>query len=205
MPAPRSRPADVAPLPLHLWRRLDWRFLLPTLTPAGVACAGAVDDDLAAALPLLGTTVHRITGPGDWASVPDVEVVVLVRPEPADLAGAAAAVAPGGWVYAEVGRDLRRPRGYRTLPGWRRAFRAQGLTDVTASWHAPDLAHCSRIISVEARTVLRDALLRHDAVRFGAALSVAGRLAVRAGVFPFAVPEGSVVGRRPLESSGGTS
>jgi hypothetical protein len=199
-PVPGSRPADATRLPLHLWRRLDWRFLLPTLTPAGVACAGAVDDDLAAALPLLGTTVHRITGPADWAALSEgVEVVVLVRPEPADLAAAAAAVAPGGWVYAEVGRDLRRPRGFRTLPGWRRSFGAHGLIDVTASWHAPDLAHCSRIISLDARTVLRDALLRYDAVRFGAALSVAGRLAVRVGAFPFAVAEGSVVGRRPPE------
>jgi hypothetical protein len=58
---------------------------------------------------------------------------------------------------------------------------------------------------LDSRTVLRDALLRHDAVRFGAVLSVAGRLAVRAGVFPFAVAEGSVVGRRPVESSGSGS
>jgi hypothetical protein len=200
-----TQTADVAPLPLHLWRRLDWRFLLPTLTPVGVAYAGSVDDDLVAALPLLGTAVHRIAGPADWAAVQEgggVEVVVLVRPEPADLAAAVAALAPGGWVYAEVGRDLHQARGHRTLPGWRRSFERHGLTDVTASWHAPDLAHCSRIISLDARTVLRDALLRHDAVRFGRALSVAGRLAVRAGAFPFAVPEGSVVGRRPPEPGG---
>ncbi|SDC39519.1 hypothetical protein SAMN05660690_1254 [Geodermatophilus telluris] len=191
-------PADPAApdLPLHLWRRLDWRFLLPSTRLRVVACGGTPDDDLLAALRLLQVDVVR-PGP-DWRPVADAapDVVVLVQPTAADLAAAAAAVRPGGWVYAEVRRDLH-AAGPRTLLGWPRAFRAAGLTDVVAHWHAPDLRTCSRMVPLDAPALVRDALSRHGAVRFGRALSLAGRAAVALGVFPAGVPEGSTVGRRP--------
>jgi hypothetical protein len=195
---PPSPPADPAApdLPLHLWRRLDWRFLLPSTRLGVVACGGTPDADLLAALRLLGVPVVR-PGP-DWRPVAEAapDAVVLVQPDVADLAAAAAAVRPGGWIYAEVRRDLR-AGAPRTLLGWPRAFRAAGLTDVVAHWHAPDLATCSRMVPLDAPSLVRDALSRHGAVRFGRALSLAGRVAVALGVFPAGVPEGSVVGRRP--------
>ena len=192
-----------AALPLHRWRRLDWRFLVPTLQTAGVACAGDVDEELLAALPLLDPQVHRIREHGDWDRVAGAcSVVVLVSPDRQDVHAAAVTVRPGGWIYAEVSRQIRRRSGPRTLPGWRRAFRRAGLEEVTAYWHAPDFATCSRIIAVDADAAVREALSRYQDVRFGRLLSLAGRLALRLGLFPLAVREGSVLGRRPAGPAG---
>jgi hypothetical protein len=186
-----------AALPLHLWRRLDWRFLLPGLTPAGVTVAGDADEELLAALSLLSSQVHRITDPGDWDAVAGTcSVAVLVAPGREAVRAAAASLVPGGWVYAEVRRDLRRSSGPRTLLGWRRAFRRAGLDQVAAYWHAPDFATCSRIVSVGAGAAVRETLGRHQDIRFGRLLSLAGRIALRLGLFPLAVRDGSVVGRR---------
>lgn len=185
-------------LPLHLWRRLDWRYLLPVHRVGDVVLAGPADDLLEAALPLLGTSSCRIERREDWPSVREAaDVVVLVQPDDDDLRGAVAALRPGGWVYAEVRRDFRLPRGQRSLVGRRRAWRRAGLVDVAAHWHAPDFATCSRIVDLDQHTVVRNALGRHQAVRFGAALSLAGRTALRLGLFPLAVREGSLLGRRP--------
>jgi hypothetical protein len=185
-------------LQLHRWRRLDWRWLLPVPEVGDVVLAGPADALLVDALPLLGSSVHRVERREDWSAVAgSADLVVLVQPGDADLRGAVAALRPGGWVYAEVRRDLRAPRGRRTLLGHRAALRRAGLVDVTAHWHAPDFASCSRIVALEDRTVVRDALGRHQVVRFGAALSLAGRTALRLGLFPLAVREGSLVGRRP--------
>lgn len=190
-----------ADLLLPRWRRLDWRFLLPAIAPDRVACAGALDEALLQALPLLAPTVLTVRTPGDWSALTgSCDLVVLIRPQPADLAGAVATLRPGGWVYAEVRRELG-GRAPRTLAGWRRRFARAGLEEVTAHWHAPGFEACSRIISVDARAVVRDALGRHEAVRFGAVVSAVGRLALRLGLFPLAVPEGSVIGRRPEGSA----
>ncbi len=167
-----------------------------------MACAGAVDDELLAALPLLGTEVQRISERHDWvAATGRCSLVVLVGPSRPDLQAAAAMVRPGGWVYAEVKRRVLRFGAPRTLLGWQRAFRQAGLEEVATHWHAPDFATCSRIIAVDADAAVREALGHHQGVRFGWVLSLAGRLALRLRLFPLAVREGSIVGRRPAHGS----
>ena len=85
-------------LPLHLWRRLDWRYLLPVHRVGDVVLAGPADDLLEAALPLLGTSLRRIERGEDWPSVREAaDVVVLVQPDDDDLRGAVAALRPGGF------------------------------------------------------------------------------------------------------------
>jgi hypothetical protein len=194
-------PAEPVPaqLPLHLWRRIDWRFLLPTTTLRTVVCAGRPDDELRAALDLLGGRVVAVGGPAGWAAAAAAapDLVVLSSPDAADLARAVAAAPPGCWVYAEVRRSPLATDRPRTLLGWRRAFLDAGLVDVATHWHAPDFSITSRMVPLDAPVVVRDALSRHDGIRFGRALSLAGRLALRLGVFPAAVAEGSVLGRRP--------
>ena len=189
---------STAELPLQSWHRMDWRFLLPQLDPSAVACGGAVDDDLRSGLSQLGCPVHQVASPGDWQDVSGrCDVVVLVRPDRDDFLAAVAAVRPEGWICAEVRRTRPWRRGPRTLRGWRRHFARAGMEEIGWYWHVPDIATSSRIVSLDSRATVRDVLLRHRGLRFGRALSVLARLALALGLLPLALPEGSVVGRRP--------
>jgi hypothetical protein len=199
-PAPttgeRSEP-EPGGLLLHRWRRLDWHFLLPSSEWTRIACGGRVDDELGRALPLLAPEVHEVASAADWSALSgSCDVVVLVEPTPAQLALAVAALRPGGWLYAEVRRALR-SSGPRSLLGWRRALVRAGLEQVAVHWHAPGLADTQRIISVDAAVAVRHALGGHESFlkRLRAAVT---EVPLRCGLFPVVVPEGSVIGRRPL-------
>jgi hypothetical protein len=162
-----------------------------------------VDEDLMSGLALLGCPVHRVASAAAWADVSgQCEVVLLVRPSREEFQAAVAAVRPDGWVCVEVRRARPWGRGPRTLHGWRREFERAGLADVAAYWHVPDIATSSRIVSLDAPATVRDVLLRHRKVRFGRALSLLARLALRLGLLPLALPEGSLVGRRPAPEPG---
>ena len=190
---PSSAPRAPRARPLGSWRRIDWRFLLPSPELDKVLCGGRHDPDLRAALEMVGAQVMDTRGEGGA----EADVAVLVRPGRSDLEQAAAGVRPGGWVVAEVRAGPRAARGGQWgLPGWRRAFLAAGLVDVTAYWHAPNLVACSRILPLDVRPVVREALLRYHEERFGLLKSLAGRAALRLGLFGYLVPEGTVVGRR---------
>ena len=193
--ATTTRPPE---LPLQTWHRMDWRFLLPRLDPSAVACGGAVDEDLRSGLALLGCPVHQVTSPGDWQDLSGrCDVVVLVRPDRNSFRSAVAAVRPEGWICAEIRRTRPWSRGPRTLRGWRRQFERAGLDEIAWYWHVPDIATSSRIVSLDSPATVRDVLLRHRRIRFGRVLSLLARLALMLGLLPLALPEGSVVGRRP--------
>lgn len=197
-PEPAAAPTATAELPLQAWQGMDWRFLLPRLDPSAVACGGAVDADLLHGLSLLGCPVHPVTSPEDWCRISGrCDLVVLVRPRPDQFRAAVGAVRPGGWICAQVRRTRPWGRGPRTLRGWRREFGRAGLEEIGWYWHVPDIATSSRIVSLDARATVRDVLLRHHGVRFGRTLSSLARLALRLGLLPLALPEGSLVGRRP--------
>lgn len=51
--ASQTSPTGADALNLHLWRLLDWRFLLPELQPGSLGYGGNIGDDLMAALRLL--------------------------------------------------------------------------------------------------------------------------------------------------------
>lgn len=196
--APFLSPPPPPPLTLHLWRRLDWRFLLPELDPGPVAAAGRLDRELRMALTLLSPHVHQVISAGDWEDARGaMSIVVLVDPSPQELSAAASACRPGGWVYAEVRRSLRSAHGPRTLLGWRRAFSATGLKSVTAHWHAPTIAQSSRIISLDAKGAARGALRQFHRSPYRYVQAALGWLALEVGLLPIAAPEGSVIGCRP--------
>jgi hypothetical protein len=187
-----------ASLPLQVWQRMDWQFLLPPTEYGTVACAGAVDHELARGLALLGGAVHHVRSATDWRSLAgSCSLVVLARPQPEDIDAALSALRPGGWLYAEITRGSPFSRGPRTLSGWLRALRRTGLQEVAAHWHIPDIATSSRIVPFDAPVVIRDALLRLRSRRFGTAISAAARLAQRLGTLPLLAREGSVVGCLP--------
>jgi hypothetical protein len=182
-----------AQLRLHSWRRLDWRFLQPDLEPDTVAYGGAADAELVAALRLLDSDVRPLA---ELAVADRADLVVLVDPARHDLLQAVAAVRPGGWVCAEIRRSTV-PGRPASLWGWRRVFSDAGLDNVAVYWHAPTLASSARIVPVADPTAVLSTLRRHHGVRFGRAKAAVGRLALALRLFAVAIPEGTVVGRRP--------
>lgn len=198
---PEAPSAASAALDLHLWRRLDWRLLLPGLRTTRIAVAGAVDDELLAALRLLADDVQLPRTPAEWHALSGTcDAVVLVCPAPTDVGMASGAVRPGGWLYAEV-----RGRAGRTAPwtvaGWRTVFGDAGLQDVTGYWHVPGPGGPSTIVALDAVPAVRHVLGRERSGRLGTARArlAGGPLAAR--LLPRLVREGSVVGRRPLPLS----
>lgn len=196
-------PDDDAPetLDLHRWRRLDWRLLMPELGITRVACGGAVDAELRAALPLLTADLREPRTPADWLALAgSCDAVVLVHPIRAELRMAVEALRPGGWLYAEV---RRRPpvRGPATIAGWRAALRRAGLREVSAYWHLPGPNGPSEFVDLAAATALRHVVGRRgETRRRNIRARVAGAL-VTLGLLSFAIDEGSVTGRRPVAPS----
>ena len=173
---------------LHLWRRLDWRFLMPEPLAGTLLVAGRPDKLLLEALPLLdAVTVVRESPPADT-----VCTGYLVDPRPADLAAAVAVLRPGGVLYAEVSRRSR-----RTSPAaWGRAARGLGLLDVRVHWHAPDFAARTRVVPLDDRAAVLDTLSRHDGVRAGALRAGLAGAVYRMGALGDVIGHGSVLGRR---------
>jgi hypothetical protein len=190
---------DVDVLALHLWRRLDFRFLLPVFEPGRVGYAGNVNGETVAALRLLDPGATAIPADGTKTLKEEFDVVLLCSPARSTFESAIAALKPGGWMCAEIRSALIRPSGPRTLMGWERAFVRKGLKDVSVHWHAPGLDFPSRIVPIASATAVRDALSRHQRVRLGKAKELMGRTALALGLFAAAVPEGTVIGQRPLE------
>jgi hypothetical protein len=181
---------------LHLWRLLDWRFLLPTLQPSRVMYAGTVDLETIAALKLLDPQSSPLAPANPVPS--GCDVVFLRNPKREELMAAAAQVRPGGWICAEVKRSLNERSRPFTVAGWQRAFHLIGLQDVQAHWHPPTLAWSTRMVRVDDVTAVRDTLRRHQEVKFGRLKELVGVAALRLRLFAFAIPEGTVVGRRPV-------
>ena len=186
----------VARLPLQLWQRLDWRFLLPILEPRHVGYGGSVDDELLAAVRLLDPDASDVATRTVGRRY---DVIILASPGRSDLARSVSVIGPGGWVCAEVKRSGRVCGAPRTPWGWKRAFGAVGLDGVEVYWLPPRLEASTRIVPVASGTAVQSTLKRHQAVRFGWAKSVVGGLALKLGLFALALPEGTVVGRRSDE------
>lgn len=192
-----AAPGQPGALSLHLWRLLDWRFLVPVLQPRSVGYGGAVGPDLMAALQLLDPEAVRIQSPRHGTPAAEFEVVLLREPGLPLFEDAAAAVEPGGWMCAQVKRSFLRRSGPRTLAGWKRTFERHGFDDVSVYWHATSLDSPGRLVPTASATAVLDTLSLHKGIRFGLAKAAMARLALMVRLFDVAVPEGTVTGRRP--------
>jgi len=196
---PREATAEAGPgeaLSLHLWRLLDWRFLLPVLQPRTLGFGGKVSLEAESALRLLDPGAVRLpepgTGPGGTC-----DVVLLASPDGGEMESAGLALEPGGWICVEASRSLLRRSGPRTLRGWKRALERRGYQDVALYWNAPNRERTARLVPVESGVSIRDTLALRKDVRFGALKAAAVHTALALGVFDLLVPEGTVTGRRP--------
>lgn len=187
-------------LVLHLWRLLDWRFLLPHPQPTSVGYGGDLTKELKHALTLLDPECFQITA--DSPLDRQAEVIFLRAPEAGLARAGVAAVQPGGWVCIQHQRSLLKIRGPRTLMGWKRCLKTSGFQDVSVYWVAPTLALPSRVVPVASRTAVVDTLRRHEGIRWGSAKAVIGRIAFELGLFAIAVPEGVITARRHQEDEG---
>ena len=199
--SPRAGPgADGADaLSLHLWRLLDWRFLLPDLQARSVAYGGATAPDMASALHLLDPSAAVLSPDQQGDHGGTYSIVLLTAPDRATFRSASAAVEPGGWMCIEARRSLFQRSGPRTLKGWKNALVRSGYQDVSVYWNAPSLDRSVRIVPVASAAGIRDTLGLHKDVRFGGAKALAARLSLILGLFDLAIPEGTVTGRRPRE------
>jgi hypothetical protein len=203
-------PSDV--LSLHLWRLLDWRFLLPNLEPGRVAFGGEVSREKEAALRLLDPSAVRLSIPAaaeadhtaqDRANTEKgtADVVLLSVPDRDLFARAEAALVPGGWVCIEAQRSMLQGTGPRTLSGWRQTLLKNGFEDVQVYWNVPSLERTSRMVPVVSRAGIRDTLALRRDVRFGALKAAAARFALAANLFGVAAPAGTVTGRKPEQGN----
>ncbi|WP_307432549.1 hypothetical protein [Pseudarthrobacter defluvii] len=183
-------------LSLHLWRLLDWRFLLPVLQPRTLGFAGQVSPEAESALRLLDPAAARLPEPGTGAGG-TCDVVLLASPDGGQLESAGLALEPGGWICVEADRSLLRRSGPRTLRGWKRTLERRGYQDVALYWNAPNRERTARLVPMESGASIRDTLALRKDVRFGALKAAAVRMALALRVFDLLVPEGTVTGRRP--------
>lgn len=175
---------------LTLWRRLDWRFLLPQPLSGRLLLGGRPDALLLTALGLL----EEVTLAGDDETA---DLLYLVDPDRTDLSRLLPRVRPGGMVYLEVSR---RPGGQalRTTPGvWARRVRQAGVREVEVHWHAPDFTSRTRTVPCDHRASVLDTLARHDGRRGGRVQAGLGSALQRLHLLEHAVPHGSVLGVVP--------
>ena len=172
---------------LHAVRRADWRFLLPDAHLDRVAYAAPHDPALVRALKLVAGRL-RLTEADDLQA-DSADVVVATGAGPQAAARLAAAVRPGGWVYAEA-RGLASAR-------WAAALRGAGLEEVDVVWLWPDAARTKEMVALSDAHAVRHALGRRDP---GARLRVrawAARALLATGLLRLVVPSVAIVGRRP--------
>ncbi|WP_457947268.1 dTMP kinase [Pseudarthrobacter sp. alpha12b] len=215
-PAPAvglSSGSDAAPeagageaLSLHLWRLLDWRFLLPVLQPRTLGFAGRISPETESALRLLDPQAMRLAEPAtEPATRPGgraCDVVLLASPGPGQIESAGLALEPGGWICVEASRSLLQHSGPRTLRGWKRMLERRGYQDVALYWNAPNRERTARLVPVQSGVSIRDTLALRKDVRFGVLKAAAVHVALALRVFDLLVPEGTITGRLPERSPG---
>ena len=164
----------------RLLRRVDWRFLLPTLHVDTAVCYGAGDLREGVGLVAGRIVAGEETGPGEC------DLAVIENPDAATLARAWAALRPGGVCYTEWGRGAGPGRIARRLSaaGFRgaRSYLAWPSPLAPYAWIPLDGAAGFRYFRrhLHARTRTRELLGRvyRAAVSAAARLGLAGPLSV---------------------------
>lgn len=195
-------PADPDPIPLHQWMLMDWRFLLPQGKTGKVGYGGRISPETVAAISLLDPAARSIETGKERPAVPDLDTVLLSRPDLALVETAAASLRPNGWVCVQVQRSFGPRSGALTLAGWKRALEKLGFEDVAVYWHVPRFEGPERLVPTASVAAVRDTLAQYSGARFGKAKAAVAGLALTLGLFDVAAPAGTVIGRWPETAAG---
>jgi hypothetical protein len=195
-------------------RRLDWRFLLPNPTLHRVAYLGSGEESLLGALRRFSDSLSVLTST-DGRNFTNgrplaFDLIVVNSSSPPIIKAVSSFLAPGGYLYWEIGRRVRFPSfrnptsngEQRKLPvprlrGNHAEFLGQlGFSDVQLHWHHPDFDHCRQIIPLRDRRAVEYALAR-DSVGFRRRVGLAAaRYLNRSGLLARVVPCISMVARK---------
>jgi hypothetical protein len=143
----------------ELFRRLDFRFLLPDPRLGDVAYGGDPDTLLARALTQFSGSFQPIAAAEPRGS----DLVVLVNPPIAQVESAATCLRSGGYLYAEfrssasatAGDQPARPAQVAEL------LPSLGFSEVSLYWHRPDFESCKEMVPLKSKEALIYLLTRN--------------------------------------------
>jgi hypothetical protein len=143
----------------ELFRRLDFRFLLPDARLGDVAYGGDPDTLLARALAQFSGSFQQIAAAEPRGS----DLVVLVNPPIAQVESAVTCLRSGGCLYGEfrssasaiVGDEPARPTHVAEL------LPTLGFSQVSLYWHRPDFDSCKEMVPLKSKEALIYLLTRN--------------------------------------------
>ncbi len=183
---------------LQASRRLDWRFLLPNPALEDVAYIGEARGTLLSSLRLFSRSLTMIE-PESLLSTPlQYDVVVLAAPSLTVLRRADRLVKPGGQLYAEIYRVLRRKRIAPLRPPGRYApvLRQSGFTEIRLHWHWPNFDACTKIIPLDDAAAFSYLLAQGRTDALAQAKATIGCRLLQSGLLGWGIPCFSLVARR---------
>ena len=188
---------------LSLWRRLDWRFLLPDPNLQSVGYFGP-SCDLLTALQMFSQSVVVFSDSTLHAAYPEFDLVVLRHPSPDTVELAGRMVRPGGSLYLELAGPLRGlsarkvlSRSVVGLVGYASALWKLGCDEVQAYWHRPTFEECREIVPIFDRLAMSSVLSRHGPLTAARQAKLAmSRSLLHAGLLRYVIPCYSVVAHK---------
>jgi len=175
---------------LHVVRRVDWRFLLPSPVLERVAYIGRAEGSLAAALRFTCASLTVLDPAHLDAPAGDFDLVVIERGTVEMVRRGAALLPPGGCLYAELAG-----RGGASLAA-ARALRGLGFRGAETYWHWPDFERATRILPLGEPQALAHSILKDRQGWQAAAVRGGVRALQSARLLDRALRYTSVVGRR---------
>ncbi len=194
---------DMSSGALSLWRRLDWRFLLPDPNLQRVGYFGP-PCDLLTALQTYSKSVLVFSNGELHPAYPRFDVAVLRHPSWSAVKQAARMVKPGGSLYMELSGSLRGigkgsilSRENTGVVGYVRALWRAGYAGIQAYWHRPSFEDCREIIPLFDRVAMRYVLSRRGPAHLTReAMLLASRCLLEAGLLTHIVPCYSILAQK---------
>ena len=210
---------------LQLSRRIDWRFLLPSLDLHRVAYIGPEGgaqpvalNQFCDSLKIIHPPYHEVYEPGHHSKF---ELVVLHSRDLADIEKARMLLVPGGYLYWEIA-----PRKWRSFlremtksgtqiysrqnPIWKECFGSRhfrhyveslerhGLCTIQVNWHRPNFESCLEIIPLNNPKALDYVFARGASNLMGQIKLLAGRYLMKAHLLAHLVSCVSVIAYKHL-------
>lgn len=196
---------------LHMSRRVDWRFLLPSPRLGDIAYVGAHCQAHLDSLRLFCNSLTNLDPVRtSEKNRKEFDGIVLSELSYEILHQAANLVKSGGFIYLEVNKPLkpvewmkdmysRVKKGYPRLiiPGdYLLLIEELGFVEVQVNWHWPNFQACTKVIPLNNEDALNYAFLQSGRSMKARLKAILGHWLQRSGLLCWFIPCFSVVGRR---------